>query len=51
MLDFTLSDEQIKLQEKARRFAMQEVLPVAWYYDRKDEIPMPSSGKHSMPVS
>lgn len=41
MLDFTLTPEQIKLQEKARRFALEEVLPVAWYYDRKDEIPMP----------
>lgn len=41
MLDFTLTPEQIKLQEKARRFALEEVLPVAWYYDKKDEIPMP----------
>lgn len=41
MLDFTLTPEQIKLQQKARKFALDEVLPVAWYYDRKDEIPMP----------
>ena len=40
MLDFTLTPDQIKLQEKARRFAMEEILPVAWYYDKKDEIPM-----------
>jgi acyl-CoA dehydrogenase len=41
MLDFTLTPEQIALQEKARQFAMEEVLPVAWYYDKKDETPMP----------
>lgn len=41
MLNFTLTPEQVQLQEKARQFAMQEVLPVAWYYDKKDEIPMP----------
>ncbi len=41
MLDFTLTPEQIKLQEKARQFAMEEVLPAAAYYDVKDEIPMP----------
>ena len=41
MLDFTLTPQQIELREKARQFAVNEVLPVAWYYDRKDEIPMP----------
>lgn len=41
MLDFTLTPEQVKLREKARQFALKEVLPVAWYYDKKDEIPMP----------
>lgn len=41
MLDFTLTPEQIKLQKRARKFALEEVLPVAWYYDGKDEIPMP----------
>ena len=41
MLDFTLTPEQIQLQQKAREFAIKEVLPVAWYYDEKDEIPMP----------
>ena len=41
MLDFTLTPQQIELREKARQFAINEVLPVAWYYDRKDEIPMP----------
>ncbi|MCU0845689.1 MAG: acyl-CoA dehydrogenase family protein [Spirochaetes bacterium] len=40
MLDFTLSDEQLALQKKAREFAINEVLPAAWYYDEKDEIPL-----------
>jgi acyl-CoA dehydrogenase len=41
MLDFTLSPEQIELQQKAREFALKEILPVAWYYDEKDETPLP----------
>ncbi len=40
MLDFNLTLEQQDLQQKARTFALQEVLPVAWYYDEKDELPM-----------
>jgi acyl-CoA dehydrogenase len=41
MLDFTLTPEQIDLIQKARQFALEEVLPVAWYYDEKDDIPLP----------
>ena len=41
MLDFTLTEEQAELQQKARAFAMKEILPVAWYYDERDETPMP----------
>ena len=40
MLDFQLSPEQLELREKARTFAREHVLPVAWYYDEKDEIPV-----------
>ncbi len=40
MLDFTLTPEQRELQQTARQFAMQHILPVAWYYDDIDEIPM-----------
>ena len=40
MLDFSLTAEQKELQQKARAFALKEVLPVAWYYDEQDEIPM-----------
>ena len=41
MLDFTLTPEQIELQQKAREFALKEVLPVAWHYDEMDETPLP----------
>jgi acyl-CoA dehydrogenase len=40
MLDFTLTPEQIELQQKAREFALKEILPVAWYYDEKDATPL-----------
>lgn len=40
MLDYTLTEDQIKFQQKARDFAIKEVLPIAWYYDDKDELPM-----------
>jgi acyl-CoA dehydrogenase len=40
MLDFTLTQEQIRLQKKAREFTLREILPVAWYYDELDEIPL-----------
>ena len=40
MLNFQLSAEQIELQQKAREFALKEILPVAWYYDEIDETPM-----------
>ena len=41
MLDFTLTPEQLDLQQKAREFAQKEILPIAWYYDEIDETPMP----------
>jgi acyl-CoA dehydrogenase len=40
MLNFNLSREQIKLQKKARAFALDKVLPEAWYYDTQDETPV-----------
>ncbi|MBU4054459.1 MAG: acyl-CoA dehydrogenase family protein, partial [Proteobacteria bacterium] len=40
MLNFHLSEKQIEIQQKTREFAIKEVLPVAWYYDEKDEIPL-----------
>lgn len=40
MLNFSLSDEQVAIQKKAREFAQKEVLPVSWYYDESDEIPL-----------
>ena len=41
MLDFTLTPEQLDLQQKAREFAKKEILPIAWYYDEIDETPLP----------
>jgi acyl-CoA dehydrogenase len=41
MLNFQLSPEQLKIQKKAREFALKEILPVAWYYDEIDETPLP----------
>jgi acyl-CoA dehydrogenase len=41
MLDFTLTAEQLELQQKAREFARKEILPIAWYYDEIDETPLP----------
>jgi acyl-CoA dehydrogenase len=38
-MDFTLSDEQLALQETARRFAQQEIAPVAAQYDQSGEFP------------
>lgn len=40
MLDFNLSPEQIQLRQKAREFALKEILPAAWYYDEKNEVPV-----------
>ena len=40
MLNFNLSARQVELQQKARDFALKEVLPVAWRYDQLDETPM-----------
>ena len=41
MVNFNLTDEQIEVRNKARGFALKEVLPLAWYYDEKDESPLP----------
>lgn len=40
MLNFQLSDKQLSLRQKTREFALREILPVAWYYDEQDELPM-----------
>ncbi|MDA3790988.1 MAG: acyl-CoA dehydrogenase family protein [Desulfobacula sp.] len=40
MLNFSLNKTQIKLQKKARTFALDNVLPEAWYYDAKDKTPV-----------
>ena len=40
MLNFHLTDDQLALRDRARRFAISHVLPVAWYFDEKDEVPV-----------
>lgn len=40
MLSFNLTKTQMGLQKKARTFAIENVLPQAWYYDTKDETPV-----------
>jgi acyl-CoA dehydrogenase len=38
-MDFALSDEQLALQQTARRFAQEEIAPIAAEYDRSGEFP------------
>ncbi len=40
MVDFTLTPNQLEWQKKAREFAQNEILPVAWYFDEKDVMPV-----------
>ncbi len=40
MLGFSLSDEQKALQQKARNFALKEILPLAYFADETEETPM-----------
>src|SRR3989440_3694290 len=39
MIDFTLTDEQKNLREMAHDFAVKEMRPVAWEYDREGTWP------------
>ncbi|MBN1660033.1 MAG: acyl-CoA dehydrogenase family protein [Anaerolineae bacterium] len=38
-MDFSLSDELIEIQARAREFARAEILPIAAEYDRRAEVP------------
>ncbi len=40
MLNFNITPEQLEIQNRAREFALKEVLPASWYYDEKDEAPL-----------
>jgi acyl-CoA dehydrogenase len=40
-MDFRLTEEQKALKQKAREFAIREVLPVARKYDESEEFPLP----------
>jgi acyl-CoA dehydrogenase len=39
MIDFSLSEELLEIQARARKFAQEEILPIAAEYDRKAEVP------------
>ncbi|MHA1168718.1 MAG: acyl-CoA dehydrogenase family protein [Candidatus Hodarchaeales archaeon] len=39
-LDFDLSDKQVELQQKAREFALKEIIPVSRKYDLTGEFPI-----------
>ncbi|MHA2406474.1 MAG: acyl-CoA dehydrogenase family protein, partial [Candidatus Hermodarchaeia archaeon] len=39
MVDFHLTTEQLVLQAKARKFALEEVLPVSQHFDQTSEFP------------
>ncbi|MFX1564218.1 MAG: acyl-CoA dehydrogenase family protein [Promethearchaeota archaeon] len=39
MIDFQLTEEQIDLRDKARKFALNEIYPVAAKYDQSGEFP------------
>jgi acyl-CoA dehydrogenase len=41
MVDFRLTDEQKGLQQKARKFAQEYMIPYAHYYDKTREFPRP----------
>jgi acyl-CoA dehydrogenase len=41
MIDFSLTDEQLELQQKARKFAQEYMIPYAHYYDKSGEFPRP----------
>ena len=41
MVDFRLTDEQQELQNKARAFAQEYMIPYAHYYDKTGEFPRP----------
>jgi acyl-CoA dehydrogenase len=40
MIDFSLTPGQEEIRQKARAFALKEILPIAWYYDEHDHIPV-----------
>jgi len=45
MIDFSLSDDQKQLQELARKFAKEEIIPKAAYHDESGEFPKEISKK------
>jgi len=44
MVNFQLTTEQLALQAKARKFALEEVLPVSQQYDQTGDFPRGIAG-------
>ncbi len=40
MIGFSLSDDLLEIQARARKFAREEILPIAAEYDRRAEVPL-----------
>ena len=40
MIDFSLSDRMMEIQARARKFAQEEIAPIAAEYDRRAEVPL-----------
>jgi acyl-CoA dehydrogenase len=40
VIDFSLSDDLLEIQARARKFAQSEILPIAAAYDRRGEVPL-----------
>lgn len=40
MPDFNVTPDQMEIRKRARAFALREILPIAWYYDSRDETPL-----------
>ena len=47
-MDYSLSDEQMALQQTARRFAQEEVAPIAAHYDQTGEFPREAAADLAM---
>ena len=45
MIDFSLTDEQIQLQDLARKFAKEEIIPKAAHHDKTGEYPKEIAAK------
>jgi len=40
VIGFSLSDQLLDIQDRARKFAQEEIAPIAAEYDRRAEVPL-----------